>query len=57
MDENYSPMTEEGLEFSAIDDEDEKFEYAQYIINTPRSMRPEVSESSERAALEWLKDN
>ena len=56
MNNNTSPMTDDGaLEFNSIEDDDERWEYAQYIINTPEEDRPEISAEDAAAALEWLK--
>lgn len=51
-----SPLTDEAeLEFYSLSDDDERFEYAQYIVNTPEEDRPEISKEDADAALEWLR--
>lgn len=57
MEGNTSPMTDDGLEFDSLEDDFERFEYAQYIINTTPEERPEVSKESEEAALKWMEDS
>lgn len=56
MNFNTSPMTDDSsLDFYNLEDDDERFEYAQYIINTPEEDRPEISKENAEAALEWLR--
>jgi hypothetical protein len=51
-----SPLTDDAeLEFYSLSDDDERFEYAQYIVNTPEEDRPEISKEDAAAALDWLR--
>jgi hypothetical protein len=52
-----SPMTDEGLEFESLTTDRERFEYSQYIVNTPPKDRPELTEDNAKAALSWAEDN
>jgi hypothetical protein len=56
MNSNPSPLTDDGtLDFDDLQDDDERWEYAQYIVNTPEEERPEISKEDAEAALEWLR--
>ena len=56
MNSNPSPLTDDGaLDFDNLQDDDERWEYAQYIVNTPEEERPEISKEDAQAALEWLR--
>lgn len=45
---------EDDLTFDALKDDDARFEYAQYIVNTAPKDRPEISESDAKDALDWM---
>lgn len=56
MEYNFSPMTDDGsFSFDSLQDDDERWEYAQYIVNTPEEDRPEISDADAEAALNWLR--
>lgn len=56
MNINSSPLTDEGkFSFNSLTSDDERWEYAQYIVNTPAEDRPEISEEDAEAALAWLR--
>jgi len=56
MNPNTSPLTDDGsFDFDNLQDDDERWEYAQYIVNTPAEDRPEISEENAAAALDWLR--
>lgn len=50
-------LSNEGIIWDTLDDFDEKFEYVQYIINTPEADRPELTPGDVTAALAWAKEN
>lgn len=47
-------LEEDTTQFATLTDDDAKFEYAQYVINTPPEDRPEISEDDAKAALDWM---
>lgn len=47
-------LEEDGVSFDALEDDDARFEFAQYVINTPPQDRPEISEEDAAAALAWM---
>lgn len=47
-------IEEDGVSFDALETDDEKFEFAQYVVNTPPEDRPEVSEADAALALQWM---
>lgn len=43
------------VRFSDCETDEQRFEFAQYIVNTPASDRPEVSDEEAAAALSWMR--
>lgn len=50
-------LSNEGLVWDTLKDDDERFEYVQYIINTPEADRPELTPEDVAAALSWAEVN
>lgn len=47
------PIILNPVQFEACEDDHERFEFAQYIVNTPPEDRPEVTEADAQEALDW----
>lgn len=50
-------LSNEGVVWDTLEDDDERFEYVQYIINTPEEDRPELTDEDVQAALNWAESN
>ena len=48
--------TTEDVDWDLLTEDDDRFEYASYVVNTAPEDRPEISEVSAKAALAWISD-
>jgi hypothetical protein len=54
MARNLPPVMIEDVQFGALETDDERFEFAQYIVNTAPKDRPEISDANAKEALSWM---